>query len=400
MAIRPSIIVALLACGIIWQVVFQIPFALHPDQNSWGLTDWLVNYSGGFVRRGLAGTLLWWTSAITRIPGHYLAIATSLGCYGVLIYWFLKNTRKQLPPALLLSCVMLGFPAFQHAVIRKDCMLLLFFIACLKLMLSSLSSRIKWGAINLCACCAILTHEAFAFFTIPALAWCHHDAVRGKSVPRTAVLIPCMACFALVTWQHGAHHTAVAIHESWMPLWKQACLSETDYRTPFATIQSIGWSPSEGISMTRGLLDTGIYQPMAWSMVAAISFAIVIAFLRDRDREPTGHPMPPLLIFQLACVAPLFLLGIDYGRWLFLCITSACILHTLGFHAPPPVTQIINHLPIPRLVHARRFLNWIGRQEAILLAFGIPILWSARNFLTSSPLGRLVDAFVSFNSAR
>lgn len=396
MRTRPSPVAALLAIVIIWQILIQLPAALHPGQDSWGLTDWLVNYAGGFVRRGLAGTIISWVSEIGRIPAHHLAIALSLTSYGLLTCWLIKNTRNQFSPALILSCVMMGFPAFQHALIRKDCLLLLFFIASFKIILSRFPESIKWLLVNLCACTAILMHETFAFFSIPALVLCKHPKLAIPPLRRLAALIPSIACFGLATWRHGSTQIAEAIHQSWMPLWKQSCLSPIDYQRPFATIGSIGWSPSEGISMTGGLLETGFYQPMAWTLVASLSFVIVLAFVRNADDGESRHRLAGLLLFQLICISPLFLLGIDYGRWIFFCITSSVIMLSLGFTTPEPITSTLNHIPLRAGGRIDRILGWIRFREMILLTFGVPILWSARNFLTASPLGRLIDSIVAF----
>jgi len=42
----------------IWQLWQQAPTLAAVSSDQWGMTDWLVNYEGGFVRRGLGGFLL------------------------------------------------------------------------------------------------------------------------------------------------------------------------------------------------------------------------------------------------------------------------------------------------------------------------------------------------------
>ena len=45
------------------------------EHNSWKIGDWLINYQGGFVRRGLLGELIYQVSFFTHIdPGLYVII--------------------------------------------------------------------------------------------------------------------------------------------------------------------------------------------------------------------------------------------------------------------------------------------------------------------------------------
>lgn len=397
-SLQRPVILSLLILGIVWQIVVQLPHSLHPGMNSWGLTDWLINYSGGFVRRGFTGNLLWWASDTTGLHGHHLAIAVSLATYALLLAWLLRHTRNDFSPALILSCLLLAFPAFQHAIIRKDCLLALCLIACVRLLTSDRNPPIKWLGINLIAIPAIFSHEAFAFFALPALALCDHARLGEGVIRRTLYLAPSFLCFGLTLWQHGSPDVALAIHQSWLPLWQHACLPGTQCSEPFSTIQSLGWSAADGMSMARGVLDAGLYQPVAWLAVTGISFLLVVAHVRTANATRHRCRMLCLLGFQLLAVSPLYLVGIDYGRWLFLCILGSVILFSTGFTAPFVGKASAVAERTPDIL--TRILDQIRRQEVLLLVFGIPILWSIRNFLTASPVGRLLESIWVFQAGR
>lgn len=377
---------------LIWQAIRQLHSAHVLDANSWGLTDWLVNYSGGFVRRGLGGTLIQGLSDFTGFPANHLIMTIALAAYAGLILWFVSKTTRHFPAVLLLSCLLLGFPAYQDTIIRKDAVLLLLWIACLKCLRMSWPEWTRWAACNGIACFAILLHETFAFFTLPALIVLYSDGTWRDSVKRGLYLIPGLTCFFLVTRHHGTPAIARSIHESWMPLWQRMTQDTNIQSSPFATIQSIGWTSEQGVELPKGILQTGMYQPLAWLGVIAVTTLLVIRFMRDEYGHKLRLEMVAILAFQLVCISPLFLLGVDYGRWLFYWLGSSIILFTDGRRVP---TALTNQSGFQRISDRfSRFAGLLPRREWVLLCFGTPILWSAGNFLAASPAGRVFNELV------
>jgi hypothetical protein len=393
-----SPIIAILGLLVVWQTINQLPYSLHPHQDSWGLTDWLVNYEGGFVRRGLGGSALLWLNGFTGLPAHYLAIAISLAAYGGLAWWIMTRATGHFSPVLLMSCLFLGFPAMQGTVVRKDCLLLLLLIASARVLVVDRSASMRWTLINLTASAGVLLHETFGFIALPALACYPHSAIRESIPERIAYLMPSFICLVLVVVCHGDSSTALAIHESWMALWKSACPPHTNLDVPFSTIASIGWSVSEGTELTKGILQTGLYQPAAWAIVAITSIFLTLRFVRSDKPPEELERVGGLVVLQFGCVLPLFLLGIDYGRWLHLCGISAVILYSLGFSHPLSGSAILARVGcrshLPALIHSIPCPEWT------LLFFGIPILWSAANFISASPAGRILFEILRFQSAR
>lgn len=374
---------------LIWQVFRQLECVQVLDHNSWGFTDWMVNYSGGFVRRGLGGTLIQAASRLTELPANHLITAVSLTTYVGLISWFISRTSRHFPAALLLSCLLLGFPAYQDTIIRKDTLLLLLWIACLKCHQWDRPEWRRWAACNGIACFAILLHETFAFFSLPALIFLHPDGTWRGFAKRGLFLLPSLACFALVTHHHGNPAIAQSIHDSWRPLWESMDLEATLQASPFATIQSIGWTSGQGVELTKGILQTGLYQPISWLGLIAVTTLLTLRFMKSEEGPASKMHMIDILGLQLLFIAPLFLLGIDYGRWLFLWLGSSMILFTYGYRAPEALAKTSGFRWMSTRISQSTGL--IPRGEWVLLCLGTPVLWSARNFLTASPAGRVLD---------
>ena len=81
---------------------------------SWTIGEWLVSYAGGFVRRGLPGTVIYEITSSLKINPIYLIWFISILAYSALCWLVCVICRKQFDDKLLLS------PAFLLAPIIGD----------------------------------------------------------------------------------------------------------------------------------------------------------------------------------------------------------------------------------------------------------------------------------------
>lgn len=103
---------------------------------SWTVGDWLINYEGGFVRRGLPGEAAWWLGRLLHLPPAVFAVLFYLVLSGVLLLAMgslaLRSRRGLWSLALLASPATLAFPILDiGAGFRKE----LIFLAGLALLL-------------------------------------------------------------------------------------------------------------------------------------------------------------------------------------------------------------------------------------------------------------------------
>src|ERR1700761_3094784 len=106
----------------------------YDGHHSWSMTELLLNYGGGFVRRGLEGQILFVASSVTHIPENYLAIAVSLLAFAAVYAWFFVKGRDAVPQHLLVSAVLLGAPLYGDFVLRKDVINIGALIVCLTIL--------------------------------------------------------------------------------------------------------------------------------------------------------------------------------------------------------------------------------------------------------------------------
>ena len=127
---------------------------------------------------------------------------------------------------------------------------------------------------------------------------------------------------------------AQKIWDSWrtirFPFQDEACTQ------PAGSIDALSWSLGKGLAFTKNTLinfDDGIYAPLALFIVIVSIYFVMTNFVdRPHATESETGLVPASdgqLVFalQLAGVAPLFVLGWDYGRWVFLWICSSFAIH-------------------------------------------------------------------------
>lgn len=140
------------------------PF-LFPDINSYGYTEMLIDFSGGFVRRGLLGEIIHRFAVITGIsPLHIIRIICMAAFTFVAIYFFRRFRQGNLNWWLLLSPLMLSS---INDIIRKDFLLIALLIAIYELLRYTQPSDFKIFFVILLSALGIFLHEAFLFWGIP-----------------------------------------------------------------------------------------------------------------------------------------------------------------------------------------------------------------------------------------
>src|SRR5262249_9242682 len=135
------------------------------EVNSWQITEWLINYQGGFVRRGLPGEII---LALSRqgINPYLLIVGLSFSIWLILFVVLLKlSVHKGFPPIIICSRLFMLAPVIGHQMVRKDCLtILLFTIALYFLQKRRLRSIFLANGIS---GIAVLSHEIYGFISIP-----------------------------------------------------------------------------------------------------------------------------------------------------------------------------------------------------------------------------------------
>ena len=390
-------------------LIHQTTIALSWGHDSWQITEWLINYQGGFVRRGLPGELIFRLSPIIGVGANVTAVILSLLIFFTIFALLYVRVRNYFSVAFLLSPVVLGSAAYQNFIVRKDGLGVLCLILCLLASKKIKSSKFKFITLNLISSIAIVSHESFIFFGIPAILIINTEVKKFRFTgylrelfSTSLKLFPTFLIFCITAYAHGTKETAFLINQSLLDLWFQVepnnpcnCFSR-----PGGPIDALQWSTSQGLSLSKSLIHAysyGIWVPLAWIITIVICFFITINFYRETparlglesnsmDRKSA---LITILLFQLIVIFPLFVLGWDFGRWIFIWITSSIAFFAFNKES----------LPAPLELFSKK-IGWLSTLRFSsyklnywpLFFIGIPeCCWSVYKLIQSMPVGYYID---------
>ena len=193
------------------------------------ISEWLINYEGGFVRRGLFGEILWGMRSVFSFSvTHVIVIIYYTGFLSLavlLVRLFKRNGW---------SLFILPFPVCMYVYLcdpyfligRRDCWLLLLAYLCFGLYHKYI--RTGGGTLflvlcNVCLIFCVLFHEAALFFIFPFIVI--HDLNRlykkeGLKRSVTRIIFHWGTVFiiaAFVIFYHGDGEVVTNIWYSWAP---------------------------------------------------------------------------------------------------------------------------------------------------------------------------------------
>ena len=377
------------------------------SKESWQITEWLINYQGGFVRRGLLGEVVWQLHQAFGFDPYLLIVTLCFAFFVLLVVFFVVGfVRRGYPLILLPSVFLLGGPILNNYWVRKDVLSILFFAVVVYL----LSKREKMSLVlaNTFLVIMLLIHESIGFYGLPFI-YLYVFSIGGETrnlfslrthLRSVSKLLPGIVVFGVCLHAKGNLEVAISIWNSWKVIPFPNQMPGANPLIP-AAIAAIYWSLKQGISLfyqTLHNFSDGIYAPIAWILIGSGVYFVV----SNLDKLVSGaqesklkenfdrKAVSTVLIWQGVCVAPLCILGWDYGRWLFIWTASSFVIMLLVSQK-----ELINIFPqlLSRVAcSVNKILDkWMGKPGSnvriLYLFLGAPQYgWRVADYLQSTPL--------------
>ena len=353
-------------------------FILTQEYEDWFLSEFLINYQNGFVRRGLFGEILFFFARNFNINLELTIKIVCLICVVFVCVFFVRAfLKKGYSLYILPLCFFLGGNIIANPI-RKDFLFICFFISILWIYSKdNLSMSIKVIIINILALFIILSHEVFAFFVLPILFLLFFNKNIKKGILQSislsfTLLLPSILAFLSTLYFHGNSETPQIIWDSWVPFINQ----ETSKIGK--AVSALGWSSSETFKLHFKLnflyIDNYILSIWVWIITFPIIYYIatnaLIVFKKNEAIFTNKDKiiLSSILVFQLLCLLPLFtILSANYIRIIFYWITSSFVIFLLI-----PVNEIEKLFPtifVSVIKYINDFLIFIIRPSKTILIF-------------------------------
>ena len=386
-------------------IVFGIPYNLSQNRwydNTWTIGEWMISYAGGFVRRGLPGSLIFNFSTAFRLNPVHVIWFLSVSSYMLLAFLLWKFCSGKFKAAFLLSPIILLSPVIgSDTFVRKDTMILALYGACLLAIQcwhsKRMSNMVAFSLLNLLACFAIFSHETFGFWGLPSIIMLTSFMLSGnsfsgfKEIGKACIFLsPSLLAFVVCMSARGSLTQAIKIHQSWQTfthvISSYGAMSASE-PIPGA-VRALSWTLND----TLGFIRTGIndfshfvWIPAVWMLTIYICMNL---FVWESGDQVLSSLKRNIVLFQFLASGPLFIIAHDYGRWIFFWITSSALLCGLiyniiaatGLRPPRIATDLIVKNIVPGL-------PLVGSKIYLLLFLAVPIgNWSIERYWISTPV--------------
>ena len=348
----------------------------------WLVGEWLVNYSGGFSRRGFSGSLILGVSDVTGLNPLWTVFGFQLLLLaGILILLYVKVTSEPLPLGVmvaLFSPMALSYFLVDPGGVAGRKEYLLFLIAILWFSFQSRNmqtNKIRAGQalsfllFGLAFGALVLTHEGFLFFfpllvipivlsrltsAKPSLTWVL-TSISSMAVPSAAAVV------------------AILFFSS-RPTFFQMCTPLTSRQVPEKVCEgAIAWSVNNGSPGLEFALEQTAFFVQNYNLYYFIvAVCLVFIFASFRSLQPL-HPMsrqrflgPALVGSLIATSLPLFVIAHDWGRYISISATLISFALLFSLSSQKSGSDEFLHL-------SER--GWLGKQQKTQLLLALAVIW-------------------------
>ncbi len=305
---------------------------LH-NQRSWTISDWLINYQGGFVRRGFAGEVAYLLGRLLHVSPIYLVVLLYLSLYAILLFAIyrlaLLSTWSLWVLALLFSPATLAFPVLDpEAGFRKELLYLAAFsLLVFLLQRFHLRSPVVAIYLSVTVTVAVLSHESLICFVPYSYAALVLSGRRFGQAARECALPLLLGIFAAFLCAHhlGDLKAATSICSSLgYPL-----LSDNHNQVcSGGAIAYLGYTRAMAREETRQAVLQ--YHFVALYLGLGL-LAFAPALWGSWSLARSGFAREIRILWTAAAISGagsliLFLYAVDWGRWLYIHLLSIMIL--------------------------------------------------------------------------
>jgi hypothetical protein len=289
------------------------------EPNSYLTGDWLINYGGGFVRRGLFGEIALRAGDLISVSPVWIAFvvpaAAMLWLVAIVIRWFFQTDRDPNWLLLLLSPAFLMFWVLDGlAILRKET---LAFVA-LALLIGASHPGTRTGLRVVIAFAlftfAALSHE-LTLFVSPFFLYALFLIERRRGWPRSttlawgvAIVVVSVITAAATFLRRGDFETAA-----------QVCAAIVARDMPPSLCDgAVKWLTHGFGHIFKAL---GAHYPHYLGYLFLLFLALVPLIVSG---WASRHFQ--LLAIGILTVSPLFVIGLDYGRWITVLVVPCTLL--------------------------------------------------------------------------
>ena len=310
----------LVLCASAFQIIRFYSFYL--EYSAWQYSDWLINYQGGFVRRGLIGEILFKLHNFFSIRLDFLVLLLVIFLYVLLALLIIKSLKylknSKLDTLIFLSPGFFIYPIMNSGLSGRKEILLYVIIGLFVFFEEKIKSKYLLGIIIFSIFFTSLTHSGLLFY-IPYLIFIFLlvKIERDKKLKYTElfiILLSMLSVLLLITFNQGSKLQVIEICSSIKSFVLDDCPNEGQFFWLAVPVKDhIGFKSLTDLSDFRTLLVYFI------SLILVFIFiGIKLFYSKFKTNSFFINKLNPFIILPLLFffTIPIYFLGWDWGRYI------------------------------------------------------------------------------------
>ena len=295
-------------------------------------SDWLINYQGGFVRRGLIGEFLYQVHSLTTIRLDVIIFITVSLLYILFYKNFLKIIKSLkfhfLNILIIFSPLSFVWPVMEEKASGRKDIIFLFLLSVAALHLKKISFYKQKYIIILFSGIIVFSHTGFLFLLAPFIIiflFINKDKNVKLIFKEIIFIILSLILFLIVI----INNKVISADQIQLICDSVSGFVRNDCTTN-GYIPTLGWSLEQNLSLKKSLWMREYYH-LYFSIAFIVSFLPLLLVLSNShfSKFKKFNVLFFYCLFLLSTL-PLYYVGVDYGRYLHLTYISSIIIYSIA----------------------------------------------------------------------
>ena len=314
-------------------LIFQISkfYTFYLEYSDWQYADWLINYQGGFIRRGLIGELLFKTQNFLLLDLDILVLCFVILLYLVLTIFLVKSVKylenSKIDTLIFLSPGFFLYPIMNSEIIGRKEIFLFAILGLFVFLEKYVKDRYLLVITIFIVLVLSLTHTGLLFYS-PYLFFLFFliKVYRNKKTSLFEILIisiSLLMIFLLIYFNQGSKDQVIEICSSIKNFVKDNCISRGQFLWLYSPM-------SDYINVkSRINLSTNFVIYFSSLFFVFIFFSIKLYLAKFKSNNNLLNSINPFIIFFLLflCTLPIYIAGIDWGRYISMSYFSTFFIY-------------------------------------------------------------------------
>tara|TARA_B100000989_G_scaffold47954_1_gene31254 strand:+ start:97 stop:1281 length:1185 start_codon:yes stop_codon:yes gene_type:complete len=314
-------------------LIFQISkfYTFYLEYSDWQYADWLINYQGGFIRRGFIGEVLFKIQNFLSLDLDILVLYFVILLYLVLTIVLIKSVKylenSKIDILIFLSPGFFLYPIMNSEIIGRKEIFLFAILGLFVFFEKYVKDRYLLGLTLFIILALSLTHTGLLFYS-PYLLFLFFiiKVYRNKKLLFSEILIitiSLLIIFSLIYFNTGSKTQVVEICNSIKNFVKDDCINRGQFLWLYSPI-------TEYVDVKSRLnLSTNFIIYLISLFFVFIFFSIKLYSAKFKSNNDLLNSINPFIIFFILflCTIPVYIVGIDWGRYISMSYFSTYFIY-------------------------------------------------------------------------